>query len=114
MFAANTVGEIAGSFEIPFLGSIATLVLVILKCVEACVLHQNDVGAVLIRMHLPESGTQLCWQSQYPWFLMPESSQDSSAASFVAVFSAPQQYSKAPKVAAPNRHSYRNDHWTMQ
>jgi hypothetical protein len=33
-FAANTVGEIAGSFEIPFLGSTATLVLEILKCVE--------------------------------------------------------------------------------
>jgi hypothetical protein len=33
-FAANTVGEIAGSFEIPFLGSTAALVLVILKCVE--------------------------------------------------------------------------------
>jgi hypothetical protein len=33
-FAADTVGEIAGSFEIPFLGSATTLVLAILKCVE--------------------------------------------------------------------------------
>ncbi|KAJ7242417.1 hypothetical protein C8J57DRAFT_1526113 [Mycena rebaudengoi] len=34
-FAANTVREIADSFEIPFLASTATLVLAILKCVES-------------------------------------------------------------------------------
>ncbi|KAJ7289449.1 hypothetical protein C8J57DRAFT_1706293 [Mycena rebaudengoi] len=34
-FAANTVGEIAGSFGIPFLGSTAALALAILKCVES-------------------------------------------------------------------------------
>jgi hypothetical protein len=38
-FAAKTVGEIADSFEIPFLHSTATLVLAILKCVEVSVLR---------------------------------------------------------------------------
>jgi hypothetical protein len=46
-FAANTVGEIAGSFGIPFLGSTATLVLAILKYVEVCVQYCGELQEVL-------------------------------------------------------------------
>jgi hypothetical protein len=46
--AANTVGEIAGSFGIPFLGSTATLVLAILKCVEVGVLQRATKSVRLI------------------------------------------------------------------
>jgi hypothetical protein len=47
-FAANSVRVIARSFEIPFLGSTAVLVLAILKCVEVGVLRTATKSVGLI------------------------------------------------------------------
>ncbi|KAJ7244116.1 hypothetical protein C8J57DRAFT_1243234 [Mycena rebaudengoi] len=50
-FAANTVGEIAGSFGIPFLGSTATLVLAILKCVESAKSNRDVCIQIVEEIH---------------------------------------------------------------
>jgi hypothetical protein len=47
-FAANTVGEIASSFDIPFLNSTATLVLEILGSVTVCALWTATKSVGLI------------------------------------------------------------------
>ncbi|KAJ7290375.1 hypothetical protein C8J57DRAFT_1705776 [Mycena rebaudengoi] len=50
-FAADTVGAIAGSFNIPFLGSTATLVLAILKCVESTKSNKNVCIEMVEQIH---------------------------------------------------------------
>ncbi|KAJ7263754.1 hypothetical protein C8J57DRAFT_1470563 [Mycena rebaudengoi] len=50
-FAADTVGEIAGSFEIPFLRSATTLVLAILKCVESTKSNKDICIEIVERIH---------------------------------------------------------------
>ncbi|KAJ7245846.1 P-loop containing nucleoside triphosphate hydrolase protein [Mycena rebaudengoi] len=54
-FAANSVGEIASSFKIPFLGSTATLALAILKCVEGVYIQMveqiHEILGTVVKLH---------------------------------------------------------------